>query len=147
MDIRIIKNSTDLKKKHKTRIINFLHEHLDEYGDEWEDIEKAFDYAMKDEPNSGGFFVIAEENDTIYGAVIMNKTGMQGYIPENILVYIAVHKAKRGTGLGKQLMLEAIKNSDGNLKLHVEKENPARFLYEKVGFTNPYLEMRYVKDK
>lgn len=67
---------------------------------------------------------------------------MDGYIPENILVYIAVNNAFRGKGLGKELMLNAIKVCHGDIALHVEKNNPARFLYEKVGFTNPYLEMR-----
>jgi [ribosomal protein S18]-alanine N-acetyltransferase len=35
---------------------------------------------------------VSEDNEQITGAVIINKTGMAGYIPENILVYIAVHK-------------------------------------------------------
>ena len=75
----------------------------------------------------------------------INKTGMSGYIPENILVYIAVDNSQRGKGYGKILMNKAIELSEGNIALHVEKDNPARFLYEKVGFTNPYLEMRLKK--
>ena len=39
-------------------------------------------------------------------------------------------------------MNEAIKNTKGGIALHVEPNNPARFLYEKLGFTNKYLEMR-----
>jgi ribosomal protein S18 acetylase RimI-like enzyme len=39
-------------------------------------------------------------------------------------------------------MNKAIELTEGDIALHVEKDNPARFLYEKVGFTNPYLEMR-----
>jgi ribosomal protein S18 acetylase RimI-like enzyme len=70
---------------------------------------------------------------------------MSGYIPENILVYIAVDNSQRGKGYGKDLMKKAIELSEGDVALHVEKDNPARFLYEKVGFTNPYIEMRYKK--
>ena len=70
---------------------------------------------------------------------------MSGYIPENILVYIAVNKNQRGKGVGKQIMQKAIANTDGDIALHVEKDNPAKFLYEKMGFTNPYLEMRLKK--
>ncbi len=33
----------------------------------------------------------------------------------------------------------------GDIALHVEPNNPAKFLYEKLGFTNKYLEMRYQK--
>jgi len=67
---------------------------------------------------------------------------MAGYIPENILVYIAVHKDYRGKGLGKDLMLKTFDKAEGSIKLHVEPENPARYLYEKLGFTSKYLEMR-----
>ena len=67
---------------------------------------------------------------------------MEGYIPENILVYIAVNKDFRGKGLGKQLMEKAIGFATGSIALHVEPDNPAKKLYEKLGFTNKYLEMR-----
>jgi ribosomal protein S18 acetylase RimI-like enzyme len=70
---------------------------------------------------------------------------MEGYIPENILVYIAVHESTRGKGYGKQLMQKAIEIAEGDIALHVEPDNPARFLYEKLGFTNKYLEMRFSK--
>lgn len=70
---------------------------------------------------------------------------MKGYIPENILVYIATHKEFRGKRIGKNMMLKAIELADGNIALHVEPDNPAKYLYEKIGFTNKYLEMRYIK--
>ncbi|MDX5426634.1 MAG: GNAT family N-acetyltransferase, partial [Bacteroidota bacterium] len=34
---------------------------------------------------------------------------------------------------------------EGNVALHVEPDNPAKYLYENIGFTNKYLEMRYQK--
>ena len=64
---------------------------------------------------------------------------------ENILVYIAIHADYRGQGLGRYLMENAIKTADGDIALHVEPDNPAKFLYEKLGFSNKYLEMRYKK--
>jgi ribosomal protein S18 acetylase RimI-like enzyme len=67
---------------------------------------------------------------------------MEGYIPENILVYIAVDGSQRGKGIGKTLMQKAISLAQGDIALHVEPDNPARHLYEKLGFTNKYLEMR-----
>lgn len=118
---------------------DFLFEHLEEYGDAVEDIERCITYAKE----VGGAVIIASLNKEIVGAVVLNETGMKGYIPENILVYIAVSNKTRGEGIGKQLMEKAIEITKGDIALHVEKDNPARFLYEKVGFTNPYLEMRY----
>ncbi len=70
---------------------------------------------------------------------------MKGYIPENVLVYIAVHREARGQGVGKELMQKAIQFAQGDIALHVEPDNPAKYLYESVGFENPYLEMRFYK--
>jgi len=70
---------------------------------------------------------------------------MKDYIPENILVYIAINNSQRGKGYGKKLMEKAISSVEGNIALHVEPNNPAKALYEKLGFTNKYLEMRLIK--
>ena len=126
------------------RIAAFLHEHLQEYGDPVGAITKAIEYSQQKNLGRGGFTLLALDEDTedIIGAVVINETNMGGYIPENILVYIAVHQERRGEGLGGRLMTEAIDLCQGDIALHVEKDNPAKFLYEKLGFTNPYLEMR-----
>jgi ribosomal-protein-alanine N-acetyltransferase len=100
---------------------------------------------MKDYESFGGMILVSFIDDLISGVVVLNKTGMKDYIPENILVYIATHKDMRGKGIGKFLMKKSIELTDGNIALHVEPENPARFLYEKVGFTSKYIEMRHKK--
>lgn len=130
----------------KEEVISFLFQHLQEYGDKKEDIGKCFDFAVRDSKEGlGGYVLMMMENDQIMGATIINKTGMAGYIPENILVYIAVHENARGKGIGKKLMNKAIEFADGHIALHVEPNNPAKFLYEKLGFENKYLEMRLKK--
>ncbi len=134
------KNPTDFSRND---IADFLYNHLDEYGDPKSAILKSIAYAYGDDPGQDGFVLLAYEENEIQGAVIINQTNMSEYIPENILVYIAVHKNARGKGLGKELMKRTIETVDGDIALHVEPHNPAKFLYEKVGFTNNYLEMRY----
>lgn len=126
----------------KNEIVDFLHTHLQEYGDPKKDILKALNYSIKEKTSFGGFTIVLREGREILGTVIVNNTGMGGYIPENILVYIATHKDKRGQGLGKKMMEATLKHTSGDIALHVEANNPAKFLYEKFGFTNPYLEMR-----
>lgn len=125
----------------KDEIADFLVEHLDEFGDNKTDILKCLNYAL----SKGGFILLAREEGRIKGAVVINETGMEGYIPENILVYIAVHRDQRGKGLGKKLMQKTIETAKGDIALHVEPNNPAKKLYEKLGFTNKYLEMRLKK--
>lgn len=125
------------------KVAEFLYTHLEQYGDKIEDILKCTDYVMN--PIKGGNIVIGIDNDAMVGAVILNNTGMKDYIPENILVYIAVDCNQRGKGYGKKMMQQAISITDGAIALHVEPDNPAFHLYTKLGFTNKYLEMRLTR--
>lgn len=134
-------NKPDLKEKEN--LIDFLFNNLQEYGDPKSDIEKAVNYALKETNSFGGFILVSYLETEISGVVVINQTGMKDYIPENILVYITTHKDHRGEGIGKALMLKTIDIAEGSIALHVEPENPARFLYEKVGFSSKYIEMRY----
>lgn len=144
MEFKIITPQTGEDKvyTHQT-IASFLFTHLEQYGDKLEDILKCINYAMN--PEKGGSIIVGLEDSKIVGVVILNNTGMSGFIPENILVYIAVDNSQRGKGFGKKLMQKAIDTVDGNIALHVEPDNPAKELYEKLGFTNKYLEMRLTK--
>jgi ribosomal protein S18 acetylase RimI-like enzyme len=141
MEIITIDQSTGTHKTFTNeKIATFLFHHLDQFGDKREFILKCLEYVFN--PKRGGFIIVAHESDEIVGAVIINETGMDGYIPENILVYIAVHQNQRGKGLGKKLMHHTMDRAKGSIALHVEPDNPAKILYEKLGFTNKYLEMR-----
>ena len=141
--IKITPESGEHGKYTNDKIADFLFKHLDQFGDERKAIMQCLRYVFND--SHGGFIVIGVEGDEILGAVIINKTGMEGYIPENILVYIAVDGKMRGKGLGKELMNATIEEANGSIALHVEPDNPAKHLYEKLGFTNKYLEMRLIK--
>lgn len=138
-------DKSDSSRFSRDQIADFLFEHLDQYGDAKEAILKCIGYAYGDQPGQDGFILIAHEGDDILGVVIINDTNMKGYIPEHILVYIAVHAKTRGQGVGKHLMEKVIEETEGDIALHVEPDNPAKFLYEKFGFTNKYLEMRLKK--
>jgi [ribosomal protein S18]-alanine N-acetyltransferase len=126
----------------KTAIVEFLFANLEQYGDPKNHIAEAVKFALKEIEAFGGVVIVAKIDETIVGAVVVNKTGMSGYIPENILVYIATDARHRGKGIGKQLMEATLSLTSGSIALHVEQNNPAKYLYEKFGFTNPYLEMR-----
>lgn len=145
LKIKTYRQENKPNENEKETILNFLFENLEQYGDPKKDIEKCMNYALQETPSFGGFVLTASLDNKIAGAVIVNETGMKDYIPENILVYIATDKNQRGKGIGKALMQQAIESANGNIALHVEPDNPARILYEKLGFTNKYLEMRLTK--
>lgn len=147
LQIRKFDSKTKASDSDRESICEFLYTHLDQFGDPKKDIMKAIDYSLQNYESPGGYVLSGHINGEIVGAVVVNATGMQGYIPENILVYIAIHNSRRGQGLGKLLMQKAIESAAGNIALHVEPDNPAKFLYEKLGFENKYLEMRLIKNK
>jgi ribosomal-protein-alanine N-acetyltransferase len=125
----------------KNQIADFLMEQLGDFGDPKADVLKCMDYAMNPS-GSGGPVILAIESGELIGALVLNHTGMSGYIPEHILVYFAVRKDLRRRGLGKKMMRHLLANTEGSISLHVEPHNPAIKLYEELGFANKYLEMR-----
>ncbi|MBN2663590.1 MAG: GNAT family N-acetyltransferase [Bacteroidales bacterium] len=141
-----INKEIDFKKTsiNRQNFVDFLFTSLDKFGDPKKDIEKCLDYAFSDEKSEGGFALAAFYENKLVGALIMNKTGMGDYIPDWILVYVAVDSTYRGKGFGRQIVEESFKHCDGNIKLHVEYDNPAKRLYERIGFTSKYAEMRYI---
>lgn len=123
-------------------VARFLHRHLGRYGDPIEQIRACLLRAAGDGPADGGTVTIAELDGELVGAVVTNDTHMTGYVPENLLVYVATHEGHRGRGIGGAVMQAAIEAVDGAIALHVEPDNPAVRLYENLGFTSKYLEMR-----
>ncbi len=143
LQIKKIMSQEQFTEITKDEFIEFLFEHLGKYGDPKEDIEKCLNYAFSKEKSEGGFALAAFYDGKLVGALIMNKTGMGNYIPDWILVYVAVDASYRGKGFGRQIVEESFKQCDGDIKLHVEYDNPAKRLYERLGFTSKYAEMRY----
>lgn len=135
------KEVAQAKDKHPVWV-DFLYKHLGEFGDQPGAILKAIEYIGK----KGGMLVEAyTEEEQLVGVAVVNRTGMDEYIPANILVYVAVDASQRGKGIGRQIITFLTGELQGGIALHVEPHNPAKRLYERLGFTNKYLEMRFQK--
>ncbi|MFA7115814.1 MAG: GNAT family N-acetyltransferase [Bacteroidales bacterium] len=147
IETKVFNTTNRPSPEEKRNLIDFLFEHLQEYGDPLSDIEKAVNYALEETTSFGGFILVSYSENKILGVVVVNKTGMKDYIPENVLVYIATHKNHRGEGIGKQLIQKSIDIAEGSIALHVEPDNPAKYLYEKMGFSSKYIEMRYKRQQ
>ena len=123
-----------------------LHEMLIPFEDSIPEIKNGMDYAMDQGGNRGGFILAAMEDHEIAGALVMLKTNMTGYVPGNLLLYVAVDSDRRGKGIGTKLIKRALDLCKGNVKLHVEYDNPAKKLYERIGFVSKYADMRYANE-
>lgn len=126
-------------------LARFLHEHLAPYQDTLPDIRRGLDDALENRPSPGGFVLLARHEARLAGVLVMLRTGMSGYVSENMLLFVAVDRVFRGHGIGATMVRAAIARCDGDVKLHVEYDNPAKRLYERLGFGTKYAEMRYLK--
>lgn len=129
----------------KKDFIDFLFNNLDRFGDPKDQIEMSIDYAFSKAEGKGGFLLAGFWENNLVSGLIMNKTGMSGYIPDNILVYVAVDANYRGKGIGAKTIQKSFELAEGDIKLHVEYDNPAKRLYERLGMTSKYAEMRLKK--
>ncbi|MEJ2367348.1 MAG: GNAT family N-acetyltransferase [Acidobacteriota bacterium] len=123
----------------------FMHESLKPYEDTVPDILSGVRYALSGDADKGGYVILGISGDKPLGAVVMLDTHMKGYIPSTLLLFVAVDPSMRGKGLGRKLIEKALSEAPSDVKLHVEYENPAKRLYERIGFTTKYAEMRYHK--
>jgi ribosomal protein S18 acetylase RimI-like enzyme len=124
-------------------VARFFHETMKPYHDSLEDVQSALDYGLVPGKGAGGFLMLVHEDEELLGACLMLRTGMSGYVPEYILLFVSVAPEARGRGVGSRLIMRCIEESGTDVKLHVEYDNPAKRLYERLGFTSDYAEMRY----
>ncbi|MCB1187920.1 GNAT family N-acetyltransferase [bacterium] len=127
----------------RAQLVDFLHTTMKPYEDQPADIDNAITYAFSGEKYAGGFIMLVEMQGRLAGALVMLNTGMGGYVPENILLFVSVNPEMRGHGIGGELIRRCIAECDGQVKLHVDFGNPAKRLYERLGFVHVYDEMRY----
>lgn len=126
-----------------SELTRFLYRSLEPYEDTMEEIRSALDRVLLTESGDGGFVLLAVHEEAVRGALVIHFTPWSGYVPENLLLYLAVDPEYRGEGLGTQLIRQAVDSCSGDIKLHVEYDNPAIMLYERLGFSSKYAEMRY----
>lgn len=124
-------------------LVEFFYRNLSPYNDDYENVSKGLSHALCDE--NDGFIIAALSGREIVGGITVLSTGMAGYVPENLLLYVGVVPKMRGQGLGARLVTEAADRCEGDIKLHVDFDNPARRLYERLGFRVKYYDMRLEK--
>lgn len=124
------------------RLTNFLHDNSGAFRDGKSAIKKALLYAIKEIPGLGGYVFVMEQQKEVLGTLVINKTGMNEYIPENILVYLVVHTDYNESSIREKLINYAIAYCKGDIALYINKESPQLEWFEKKGFKAKNIEMR-----
>lgn len=146
VDFQVFHEEADLPESaRRPELIRFFHECMKPYEDRPEDVARALDYAFSERPGEGGFLVLGRRGKEIVSGLVMLRTGMGGYVPENLLLFVATRPELRGQGIGRRICERALAECRGAVKLHVEHENPAKRLYERLGFRSRYAEMRLAR--
>lgn len=126
-------------------IADFLKNNLKNHEEKESKIHKTLDYALSSNPRGTGFVILATRGKRILGLVVCIRTDTSGFIPENVITLLCVDKDYRNQGIGSRLIREAISCSEGPVKAHIKKNNPAANFLKKFGFTQDYLELRLQK--
>ncbi|KAB3531069.1 pyridoxal-phosphate dependent enzyme [Alkaliphilus serpentinus] len=135
LDVRKVeRNEVDLSTD---EIVDLLDHWLMEYTDPKYEIKDALQSAFED-----GFVLMSYYNNELAGMTVVVNTGFDNFIPTYHLAYIATKRTIKGRGIATQLLNKAIELSNGNISLHVERDNNRAIkLYEKMGFEKSYLRM------
>ncbi|MDZ7860191.1 MAG: GNAT family N-acetyltransferase [Candidatus Krumholzibacteriota bacterium] len=147
IEIHELRSNNDFPEwLNRDTLAEFLYESLKPFEDPLPQVKSGIDYALSSTDVKNGFIVLALKDKQPIGSVVMLKTNMSGYVPDYLLLFVAVTPTERGKGIGGKIIMEAIDRADGDVNLHVEYDNPAKRLYERLGFVNKYADMRYLKE-
>lgn len=133
---------TRLSTLEANRLTNFINDHLEGFSVPKKTIRKSIQYAAKETPGLGGMVFAIEEKGCLIGAAVVNKTGLDDFVPENLLVFLAVHKEHKDRGVGQKLMDYTLQYCRGDIGLLVRADNPAKDFFKQYGFEEHYMEMR-----
>lgn len=129
----------------KTKIIEFLHVNLGDIEPHKEHIRRSLEYATKEQLSFGGFIVVYKNYSDIVAVAVVNHTGMQGYMAENVLVYLAVDEKHRNQGIAKKLISSVLNYAKGDVALHLKGDSSLGQICEKFGFQQTIVEMRLAR--
>ena len=98
MKVHMIRDENEIPEwTTRDKIAHFFHHNLKPYHDEVKDIQSALDYAFSKEKGKGGFIMLGEDEGELVAGLVMLSTGMKGYIPENLLVFVGVLPDRLGS--------------------------------------------------
>jgi ribosomal-protein-alanine N-acetyltransferase len=128
-------NTTDfVTTLEKEAIINFLMAKLEEYQDSRDNVSRAVEYALSKFPHQGGFVIIARKDKDVVGVCVVNRTNFEGYLAENILVFLAIRPEERRKGVASEMLKQVKIYSKGSIAVRLKRDENVADLFRKSGF-------------
>jgi len=144
VEILVLDTESELPEGiHLHALVRFLQAHLGAEDDPADVIRRALDYSLSAVSDSGGFLVLAYTGERVIGLLACARTTTGGFIPENIVTYLCIHREHRRRGIGRALMERALETAEGDFKLHVrDRGAPAVEFCARLGFHEERIELR-----
>jgi threonine synthase len=121
-------------------IVEILDRWLNDYSDPREEILEALENAFEE-----GYVLGAFMGERLVGMCVLSKMELDTFFPRFHLSYIAADDSFEGRGIATLLIERAIELTNGQVSLHVERDNrKAIRLYQKMGFDIKYHRMQYM---
>ena len=124
----------------KERITRFIMDNTCEQDLQYENVFRSVEYALSLSKNQGGFILLAREDGDITGVLVINRTSMEDYIPENILIHLVIGPHINRNITGTKLLGMGIEITKGKIAVRLNKDHPDLSLYEIMGFRERYIE-------
>jgi|SRR5690606_11622110 len=133
---------TRLSPMDVARLARFIHAHQDAPHTTKRAIGKAIEYSAKEIPGLGGYVFVLQEKEEILGLMVVNKTGMGDYIPENFIAFLTIHREHLEAGFEQALMDYALQYCKGDIAIHIKTLGRNMEFLQRNGFELTHMEMR-----
>ena len=116
--------------KKKAALINFICDYQEDTSLEKSIITHLVDYALKEISSFGGFVVTEEKQEEILGIMVVNNTGIEGYMPNNLIVLGTFLPNIGKEGSKKRILQKNMHITRGEAALLIKKSyQPKNFLH------------------
>lgn len=130
----VIRKIESLGDQSRAELLSDISKFMGEYADPLNETEEAVSEALKD-----GFVYEALLNGARIGILVITRTIFTKFQPKYHLAYIAVSADQQGSGVGKNLLTQAVEATEGDIALHVEYQNEKAIkFYERNGWGMKY---------
>lgn len=122
-------------------IIHFIEDHSDEDDLSIDEIGAAIEYALSTKAGGSGFLLVGTRKKRIAGLIVMIQTKTQGFLPENVIMYLSFNSATQQAGLITRLINEAVQSVQGDVTVRITNSEDTRKIYIQAGFVLTKMEV------